>query len=211
MALLTHHRLPLASLATHQGLPVAHLASLCGLRPLPSGGGGTTPATPGTIPAPDRYWSFDGTLYDLVDDWYLGPSQGGIEYVADGAVYGQAARSLVTGTAWIGLAYADYGSPSRAVVAAWLKNGAFNLGGLIGSEQAGVRTLVVEESSELESPISLFALRIGSEDGLTSGQADEIAIWLDPPAEWTAAAAAAALSQGDGVVWRAGQWWEVAE
>lgn len=202
MTLATRSGLILADLATVGGLARVDLATVGGLGSLPVDNG---------IPTPTRYWAFDGSLYDAMGDWYMSPDQGAIEYVTDGAVYGQAARSQLTGSAWIGLAYSDYGSPSRAVAAAWLRHGSYNVGGLWGDETAGVRTLVVRESSTLLTPIQLFTLRIGNEEGTKAGQADEIALWLDPPEYWTVEAAQASLYNGGlGVVWRSGRWWRVA-
>lgn len=194
--------LSLAGASRFGGLPLAGASRVAGLGPLP----GLAPLPSGNIPAPTFYWPCDGNLVDLVEGLELVTSLTPSTYTTAGAVYG----SRTVGGAG-GSQYFDSVPVSRVVLAGWLGSAAFGVDGDVSGYARIGGASVPWGFYTHETSAHSYVDSIYWNPGLV-GHMDELSIWLNPPAEWTAEAAYAALyNDGLGVVWRDGQWWEVAE
>lgn len=191
MTLYTHHGLPIASLGTHRKLARLSLATINGLGPLP----GLSPL-PGALPAPHRYWPFDTDAIDLIA----------------GAEYGFAGTIQTPG--WYD-GYLAISANLNAIVpsagdvsAIWwrwgLVGGIWEFIGWGYDEGGTIRVIQVGGTTYLpgEGPVSVA----------WTGEDEMAMLTFAEPISVAAAAVylSAAYNDGIGVVWRDGQWWEVA-
>lgn len=230
MAILRIGGLPVTGAVRFGGLPLAGAAHVAGLGPLPPA---TTPAAPGTIPAPYAYFAFDD-----YDPWESATGVGEITAEFAGQLWGRELGGIYQykavdpeGLRPHRLTGLTSGRTSLAL-SVWLEpgetldlgyaDGHWGMGQMSAGGTSPQHWLLLLTSSHayrwrngvaqtewgtLRTETTLY-LRQYETHGIS-----ELAIWESP--DWTeseaAAIAAALYNDGLGTVYRDGQWWEVAD